>query len=336
MRCNIYTVCILTPVRQLRKVRLMDIVIYHVSTEIRTVQRQHMRTPQEEPSKNIVHARLVSLQKLRTNIACSQGRISTGIDERIRATISPSCLELCANIQQHLPKELRDMVYKYLLPSEDVFIEADDFIPFDSSESSQSRLTRSSHLIRPGVCDAQTRQEFFEAWYKNCTFQFHTIDLIPQFLHEDLWGLGLPVRRLIRHLNIDIWPTDTLSNTEFTTMKDSAALLDCLLAVRPDARFVFSIDTNTYTEIWRRSEADVRKFVVVLTRFCASASRLLNAGHKVIVEVDGDIEVDLKYEHLNQAAWNDMILQRARVSLAKIILNDNILKSIQRKSVDDD
>jgi hypothetical protein len=323
----------LMPASQLRKVTLMDIVISHVSNDIRAVQRQRMRTPQEESSKNIVHARLISLQKLRINIACGQGRISIAIDERIGTIISPSCLVLCANIQQYLPKELRDMVYQYLLPSEDVLIGEDDFIPFDSPESSQSRLTRSSHLIRPGVCDAQTRQEFFEAWYKNCTFQFCTIDLIPQFLHKDLWGLDLPVRTLVRHLNIDIWPPDRISNTEFTGVKDSAGLLGCLLAVRPGAEFVFPIDTNRYSEIWRRSEADIRKFVVVLTRFCASAKRVLKAGHKVIVELDGDIEVDLKYEHLNQAVWHDMISQKARVSSANIVPNGNTLKGIQKKSV---
>jgi hypothetical protein len=286
--------------------------MYRISTEIPTARRDYMRTLKEDPASLAFHTRLMSLQTTCENLARSKTRTSEQIDELIAKAIPPSCHALCEQMQHYFPRELRDMIFQYLLPSSDVLIEASDFTPFEAPDSSRSQLSKSSHLLRPGMSDAQTRQELFEAWYKYSTFQFSSPDLIPRFLHKDLWGLDLPVRKLVRRLVIDIWPPDTLSNTRFSRVVDDPALLACLLSIRTGARIEFPIDTGRYTYIWCRPEEDIREFVVVLTRFSASAKRLLDTGLEVVVEVDG-FEVALEYENLRQDAWYERIYEKSRV-----------------------
>jgi hypothetical protein len=45
-----------------------------------------------------------------------------------------------------------------------------------------------------------TRQELFEFWYETNDFRFDDHCLVPGFVHRDLWGLDLPVRRLAKNM----------------------------------------------------------------------------------------------------------------------------------------
>jgi hypothetical protein len=254
-----------------------------------------------------------TMEQLRERVCVSQQHLSAEVNDHIVAYAGPYCGALCIGIQQHLPRELRDMIYVYLLPVCDVLIEATDFLPLGSTDSSRPRLIDAPHLLSPKFSDVVTRRELFEAWYKFSTFQFANIALIPIFLNKDLWDLDLPVRRLVRSLEIDIWPTDRMADTDFARVLDQRALLDWLIALRKSARIVFPIDTNTYTPIWCRDSKKIQRFITILSRFFSPVKRLLAAGHHVVVEVDGSLVVEIKLEDLTTVAWDQKIKEKLMV-----------------------
>jgi hypothetical protein len=258
--------------------------------------------------------RISTLEQLRKRVCVSQQRLATEVNDHIVAYARSYCGTLCISIQQHLPRELRDMIYAYLLPVCDVLIEATDFLPLGSTDSSRPQLIDVPHLLSPGFSDVVTRRELLEAWYKLSTFQFANIALIPIFLHKDLWGLDLPVRRLVRSLEIDIWPTDYMADTDSTRFLDRRALPDWLIALRKGARIVFPIDTNTYKPIWSRKSQKIQRFITILSRFFSPVKRLLAAGHHVVVEVDGSLVVEIKLEDLTTAVWDRKIKEKLMVT----------------------
>jgi hypothetical protein len=113
---------------------------------------------------------------------------------------------LCEDIQAILPRELRDMVYSYLVRDKQPFLEESDFLPFHHRRSTALGLPRSEnrHLLDPCFSDSTTRREVFELWYKKTTFTFAYYNLVPAFLAKDFWNLDLPVRDLVRR--DQVWP----------------------------------------------------------------------------------------------------------------------------------
>jgi hypothetical protein len=56
------------------------------------------------------------LDRFLENITKIEERLSKEIGDYIIPFIAPDCRRLCDGIQQHLLREVRDMVYEYLLP----------------------------------------------------------------------------------------------------------------------------------------------------------------------------------------------------------------------------
>lgn len=207
------------------------------------------------------------------------------------------------------------MIYEYLLPPCDVYIEATDFLPANAANSSRPQLIDCPHILQSGFSDAVTQHELVEAWYKFCTFQFEGNNLVSKFLHEDLWGLSLPVRQLVRRLEIEVWEQDCLSRLKYLRVpnSDHPDLLDCLRAIRPGVRLVFPINTDSRSVIWVRKAETVNEFVTLFSQFFPSVRRLLAAGHEVIVELDGELTVRIKEEDLTQAVWHGILRDRLKV-----------------------
>lgn len=139
--------------------------------------------------------------------------------------------------------------------------------------------------------------------------------------------MELPVRQLVRNLEIDIYHTDCMSESEYKRRPniDQPQLLDCLLDVRSGARMVFPIDTMVRIAIWSSCEERKREFVELLSRFFVSARRLLMAGHRVIVEVDWSLVVNLTFDDLSQAAWQRKLEDHRVANAAKFLGESEIL-----------
>ena len=90
-----------------------------------------------------------ALEHLQKNIERSQKHLSDELDAYIATYVAPECRALCDVIHQHLPRELRDMTYQYLLSQSDILIERTDFLPATSPGSSRPQLFDSPCLLDP-------------------------------------------------------------------------------------------------------------------------------------------------------------------------------------------
>ncbi|KAF2825124.1 hypothetical protein CC86DRAFT_39279 [Ophiobolus disseminans] len=261
-----------------------------------------------------VHDKNVALEKLRQNIDRSQRSLSEDLNNRITAFAAPECLAICDRIQQNLPRELRDMVYQYLLSQSDVFIEQTDFLPLHSPRSSRPQLVDSLHVLQPEFCDASTRRELFEAWYKFTTFQFATNTVVLEFLSKDLWDLDLPVRQLVRNVEIDIWPGGCMFDTDLEWCKSMSKYLTCLTDVKKGARIMLPVATLARKAIWHGHEHDICKFLDILSGVFPLVKELLDVGHNVTIEVDSSLVTRVKSDDLSKEVWYQKILDKKVVS----------------------
>jgi hypothetical protein len=144
------------------------------------------------------------LDQFLENITKVEERLSKEIDDYIIPFVAPDCRHLCDAIQQHLPREVRDMVYGYLLPPGTIQIKETYFLPTNSTDSTKLEIEDVSHMVDLAFTNYLTKQELFESWYETNDFRFDDHCLIPRFLHQDLWGLDLPVRKLAKTLTINL------------------------------------------------------------------------------------------------------------------------------------
>jgi hypothetical protein len=310
--------------RQLRRVKLMERAIGSVSFKLAPSRHALSVVSGNHITRRMSNDQAHALEQLRARIKDSQNRLLVKVDEQIALHAAPSCRELCDKMQRDLPRELRDMIYQYLLPEVDILIGSTDFLPESASNHSRPQLVDTPHMIAPEYSDPITRRELFEAWYKFCTFQFASDTLIPQFLHKDLWGLDLPVRQLVRKLEIDIWPIE--NNTSRwdhriaqQRCRSQPGLLDSLLAIRPGAEMVFSVNTTNFNNIWRLDPERIRIFVGLLSRYFSSTARLLAAGHRVVADLDIGLEIEVSEKNLDKVALDRMLRKKHIVSQPGII-----------------
>jgi len=254
-----------------------------------------------------------AFEHLQKNIERSQNHLSHELDSYIATRVAPECRALCDVIQQLLPRELRDMIYQYLLSQSDILIERTDFLPSTSLESSRPQLFDSPCLLDPRFCNEYMRRELFEAWYKFSTFQFTRNSLVNTFLSKDLWGLDLPVYQLVRNLEIDIWPRGCMLDTDLEYGRAEIALLACLATIRKGAKITFPIETRPHTEIWHSSEQQIQRFLQILSTIFPLARKLLGMGHRVTIEVDGSLVAHVTADELCKTAWYEKIKRKQQV-----------------------
>jgi hypothetical protein len=72
--------------------------------------------------------------------------------------------------------------------------------------------------------------------------------------------------------------------------------------------------------IWSGCEGRKREFIELLSRFFVSARRLLAAGHHVVVEVDWSLVVNLTFDDLTQAAWQQKLEDHRRATAAQSLV----------------
>lgn len=139
-----HNVLVLMDRRQLRKLELMSATILPVKIELA---RSGMLLFPNERENRVKTPREDLLERLLVNIPKAQASLSAEINRQIVAHTAPPIHALCQDLQEHLPRELRDMVYEHLLPPCDILIEATDFLPLDDIESSRPRLISFPHLL---------------------------------------------------------------------------------------------------------------------------------------------------------------------------------------------
>jgi hypothetical protein len=130
--------------------------------------------------------------------------VDAEINHYIHQYAAPTCLSLCEGIQEKLPRELRDMIYGFVLqenPKVRLRKEHFEHELFDSRliiplvgraerliNLGYDNISGYAHLFDTGFVDPNTKSEFTEAWYWPTTFSFLEHKYIGNLLHYDRWG----------------------------------------------------------------------------------------------------------------------------------------------------
>jgi hypothetical protein len=149
-----------------------------------------------------------------------------------------SCLSLCENMCIALPRELRDMVYEYLIGDTTVFVDRAarhasrspivswpfSSMPYTYSKISHGRLctTTSSfqdsplhptssivHCWNYEFVGHDMLKEMPHTWYRTTTFIFLDPSVFRSFFECDLWKCGLDPRELVQSVNVS-WSKSAL------------------------------------------------------------------------------------------------------------------------------
>jgi hypothetical protein len=112
-------------------------------------------------------------------------RIRAEVDYMIMVYEGPSCRAFFQNMQDRLPKELRDMVYEYILQGPLIILSMEDMDKEERTKLSPTgpfarRQYPYSYLLDPGyfTTGAVLRHELIEVWYRTSTFVVDDLKLI--------------------------------------------------------------------------------------------------------------------------------------------------------------
>jgi hypothetical protein len=154
--------------------------------------------------------------------------------QEVRRYIEPfameACRSICDDIQHLLPRELRDMIYGYLLVQQTCHEIQKDYTetanpkmtPFRRAGSpSENAISwpHDPHTVDIEYVGRSFKAELGETWYHSCNFVLDDCSYLQNFLQFDLWSFGLIPRDHIRCLLLQApdFTNGTLSMDPFIT-----------------------------------------------------------------------------------------------------------------------
>ena len=203
----------------------------------------------------------------------------------------PECRELCETMYDKLPRELRDMVYKYVV---DNYVDVTFKVSSSPWACNTSEYVPQSgpafypalHVCTHGICAshfldsayvcALVQREIAEAWLASRTFWF-TCDWqnLPDLLNSDRWLTGQPAHRSISHIAITIGG--------ISRSGEDIDVLKALTLLKPSARVTFHFD---FTNLMRGEHLLLDRFEYTLCWLWPTIELLDQSRIRIDVEVD--------------------------------------------------
>jgi hypothetical protein len=120
-------------------------------------------------------------------------------------------------MQKRLPRELRNMIYEFILEKPKIRVQSSDLIhkrfnhhdrkrlhEYDQSHGYKN-LFEYAYLFNAAFVDPITKVEFAEAWYGTATFAFSDLSDVDEFLLQDRWGSNLELTKVVKSVEISHW-----------------------------------------------------------------------------------------------------------------------------------
>jgi len=114
------------------------------------------------------------------------------------------CLHLCKKVLVKLPRELRDLVYEYIVTPDYIYAGPQ----YLTNTGSPCEIDQYAHFWNPQYVGEIMRIELAQMWYRLSLFYFwdrkRNLEVIERFMTYDRWGLGLKPYEHIARVRFDV------------------------------------------------------------------------------------------------------------------------------------
>jgi len=247
--------------------------------------------------------------------------IASEIDCRMKRYTVAQCLPVCTKVCAILPRELRDMIYQYIIGESIVKIDKEVLASFlfCSEIGITPRLPAGftnrttiacEHLWDRNYSGKLFYSELIEAWYRNTTFSFVECRLVPDFLDDPRFGYGVPPREWVRKIKI-IRITTTESVLSIYRGEEKAyniktGDLDNLKDLPKLTRVIFDFDA-AFTSLPTYHD-NYRRFVLTdLKEMFPKIQDLLDRECRVSVVFSSMGPLEMRRDELSSQIWEDKL-----------------------------
>jgi hypothetical protein len=241
------------------------------------------------------------------------------IEIKIKQELEPYaqaiCLHFCKKLLSKLPRELRDIVYEYVVTPD--YIYAGQL--YLSNVGQPCENDPGAHWWDADFVGQSMQIEFVQTWYRVSLFYFweraKNADVIDRFMKLDRWGLGLQPYEWISNVRFDLGDgvlhNEYCINGRHDFQRYPATLtapFKALHQFRFPQRVRFLIRIHTYGSLQNQCLAggDLR---TTLEEIVANLQLLRSAGHRFTVQWSEirNLEFESKDCTFSSGAWHDKI-----------------------------
>ncbi|KAH7069604.1 hypothetical protein BKA63DRAFT_606003 [Paraphoma chrysanthemicola] len=264
---------------------------------------------------------------LQVNLVARKSRLELELQEYLEKYFASWCHAFCEQMQNQLPREMKDIVYGYIFEDRIFPIkerpEGWRFIPNPCADMENTlsaipkdRLRYHAHVADVHHVGEPTLRELGEFFYRVTMFSVLLNDhkdsfRFSYFLSEanDPWRIGPKLSALARMFDFEIWPEDRSSVNGFVRVCNILGNVSRKLFVRVRLDLILDVieDPGELTSLMNNA-TDITSAVEVL----------VNKGHDIMVTIeDKDIAmqiqddtrpmVELRGAQLSASALNDII-----------------------------
>jgi hypothetical protein len=244
--------------------------------------------------------------KKRNRLVQRRAVIDLRLQKHLKAHLAPQCLDLCQQMQEKLPRELRNYVHEYTLEDRTSYIDSQFMKTFQITQSSLDQNDARPASLIPGsqfraiehVADVDyvgtvTLSELAYTYYRVMKFVFnghHTRRALPfnafLFGAVDPWNVGSTPSKLVRKLELCIYDGDL-------DCRPHRILAELALLQKMQNKMDLSL------QVWHRpgNSNSVHRDVGELTcRIFPTVNTLRRSGHDVSITITWDHPV---FRYLN-------------------------------------
>jgi hypothetical protein len=290
----------------LRKIRFLERVSASISKHLKDL------LTAKAPGIAINLKPILGLSNEASRKEAMASRLTDEVQSHIVSNGKAECWELCDQVEHKLPRELRDMVYSFLLLREMMTVEKhDDVAAIPLAWFNTLLSINLQHLVNRDYIGTKTLKEIAEAWYGVTTFSIASYSLGPghnrtdpavvnDFLSRDRWGWGINVRQRVKHFRI-------LADYTDYTGTSAAQLLPHLQQVATITSRKARIEiqfTSPYFLIFRNGWSNLG---FLLQGFSAIVfpviDGLVKREHCVVISLENQHRFEVKSDESTVATW---------------------------------
>ena len=199
-----------------------------------------------------------------------------------------ACLSVCLAVQHRLPRELRDMIFGYLLLEDGVHARL--FHYYNTLDPKAPR-----HYWDKEFTGHATLRELTESWYRSVRFDFdRSLDFLPHLLAQVDTTLQCTRQELIgrasfkiQQCDLDVWPAadaNGIPSPQSLLLKN----MEYLFLLRPGAKLYAILESPLpwFSEEKNLQERQAQFLARVLDIIFPTLTRLQQAGYSLAIAID--------------------------------------------------